>query len=78
MSEIRSYDYVNHGYERVRLALEEDANRVFRAATAAASDRAEAVASKLRVNIGSLEVAADISILVRAITVAVVRSMTSI
>jgi hypothetical protein len=65
---IRSYDYVNHRYERVRDALSADAAAVFRAATKAAAGRAESVASELRVKIGALEVSADIEISVNGIT----------
>ena len=62
MAEIRCFDYVNHPYARVRDALREDAEALFREATKAASTRAESVASELRVNLGALEVSADIKI----------------
>lgn len=65
--EIRSFDYVNHPYERVREALTEDASAVFLAATKAASDRAKNVAAALRVNIAGLEVSSDISISIHRI-----------
>jgi hypothetical protein len=38
--EIRSYDYVNRPYERVRDALRENALTVFQSATKAAASRA--------------------------------------
>ncbi len=65
--EIRSFDYVNHPYERVREALTVDTRAVFQAATKAASDRAKDVASALRVNIAGLEVSSDISISIHRI-----------
>ena len=65
--QIRSFDYVNHPYERVREALTEDAHAVFQAATKAASDRAQDVASALRVNIAGLEVSSDILISIHRI-----------
>jgi hypothetical protein len=62
--EIRSYDYVNHPYARVREALVADPVRVFSAATRAAAGRAEALAAELRLTIGGLNVAAEIVIAV--------------
>lgn len=72
--ELRSYDYVNHPYERVRDALREDPVGVFRAATRAGADRARSVASQLRVNLGGVEVSADIDITVEEVEEATVRS----
>lgn len=63
--EVRSYDYVNHPYERVRDALRGDALKTFRAATRAATDRAHDLAAALRVNIGGLQIARDIVIEVK-------------
>jgi hypothetical protein len=65
--EIRTFDYVNYPYERVRSALNSDALAVFRSATAAASTRAQSVAAALRVSVGGLEVAKGIEIQVHAI-----------
>lgn len=62
--EIRSYDYVNQPYERVRDALAADPTGVFRAATRAAAARAEAVAAELRVKIAGLTLGAEIEITV--------------
>jgi hypothetical protein len=62
--EIRSYDYVNHSYPRVREALVADAAGVFRAATRAAASRAHSVAAALRVTVAGLEVAAEIAVTV--------------
>jgi hypothetical protein len=65
--EIRSYDYVNHPYEKVRDALRQDALAVFQSATKGAASRAQSVAAELHVNIGVLEVGTDISITVKSI-----------
>lgn len=65
--EIRCFDYVNHPYDKVRDALGEDARAVFRSATKAAATRAHSVASELRVNIGGLEIGADIAISVQRV-----------
>jgi hypothetical protein len=59
---IRSFDYVNCPYERVRAALTAEALAVFRSATAAASTRARSVASALRVSVAGLEVAKELEI----------------
>jgi hypothetical protein len=60
--EIRSYDYVNHPYPTVRDALITDTQALFIEATRAATSRARAVAAALQVNIGGLDVSADISL----------------
>ena len=60
--EIRSFDYVNHPYAAVRAFLEANASRVFRAATQAASSRAESVAAELRVEIAGVKVATAIDV----------------
>lgn len=65
--DIRSFDYVNHPYDRVRDALKANATEVFRMATHAARSRLESVASVLRVNIGAVEVSTAIDIEVGAI-----------
>jgi len=65
--EIRCFDYVNHPYEQVREALTKDAPTVFQAATKAAASRAQSVASELRVNIGGIGVATDITISVQKV-----------
>lgn len=64
---IRCFDYINHPYVKVRDALSADVPVVFRNATKAAALRAKTVASELRVNIGAVEVGADISISVEKI-----------
>ncbi len=60
--EVRAFDYVNQPYERVREALRDNALEIFRNATRAAASRARAVASGLHVNIGGLEIGAEIDI----------------
>ena len=64
---IRSYDYVNHPYDRVRDALKHNAVAVFQSATKAAASRAESVAAELHVDFAGLGVKADINILVKGI-----------
>jgi len=65
--EIRSFDYVNHPYERVCDALVRNTLEIFRSATRAATARAHGVASQLRVEIGGIELGTDIEIDVREI-----------
>ncbi len=65
--EIRSFDYVNHPYDRVRDALTDGARSVFRSATQAAASRSQSVAAALHVNIAGLKVVKDIDISVRDI-----------
>jgi hypothetical protein len=65
--EIRCYDYVNHPYQMVCDALQNDALAVFKTATKGAASRAESIASELRVSIGGLEVAKEIAIKVNDI-----------
>jgi len=66
--EIRSFDYVNHPYSAVRDALVKDPAGVLRAATNAAASRARAVAAALHVNIGPLDIAAEIAVTVGKIS----------
>jgi hypothetical protein len=66
--EIRSFDYVNFPYDRVRAALTGGALDVFRSATRAASSRAQSVASALRVEVAGIEIGKEISIAVNDIT----------
>lgn len=65
--DVRSFDYVNHPYDRVRDTLKANATDVFRKATHAARSRLESVASVLRVNVGALEISTAIDIEVGAI-----------
>lgn len=64
---LRVYDYVNHPYEAVREALSGDPAAVFRNATKLAAQRARTVASELHVNIGGIEIGADILVSVKAV-----------
>ncbi len=64
---IRSYDYVNHPYEKVREALSEDPRTLFQAATKTAAARANNLASELHVDLGGIKLGADISISVKSI-----------
>jgi hypothetical protein len=65
--EIRSFDYVNVPYERVRTALAKNALDVFRLATKAAAGRTHSLASALRVEIAGIEFAKEIEIASREI-----------
>jgi hypothetical protein len=65
--EIRSYDYVNHPYDRVRDALSQNALEVFQAATKAAATRAQSVAAELHVDFGGIGVRSDIKISVKGV-----------
>src|ERR1700756_2961746 len=63
--EIRSYDYENRPYERVRDALMQNALTVFQSATKAAASRAQSVAAELHVDFGGIGVKTDINISVK-------------
>ena len=65
--EIRSYDYVNHPYARVRDALRQNALTVFQSATKAAASRAQSVAAELHVDFRGIAVKTDINISVGSI-----------
>ncbi len=58
---VRSYDYVNHPFEKVRDALSHPL-AVFQAATKTAAARANSLASELRVDLAGITLGADISI----------------
>jgi hypothetical protein len=60
--ELRCYDYVNHPYEQVRDAIGADALGIFQRATTSAASRADALGAELRVKLGALELAADVTI----------------
>jgi hypothetical protein len=64
---IRSYDYVNRPYERVRDALRQNALTVFQSATKAAASRAQSIAAELHVDFGGIGIKTDINISVRNI-----------
>jgi hypothetical protein len=65
--EIRSYDYVNCPYERVRDALRQNALTLFQSATKAAASRAQSIAAELHVDFGGVGVKTDINISVKTI-----------
>jgi len=75
--EIRSYDYVNHPYERVRDALSQNALTVFQSATKAAASRAQSVAAELHVDFRGVGVKADINISVKSIEEKIVEATSS-
>jgi len=75
--EIRSYDYVNHPYERVRDALGQNALTVFQSATKAAASRAQSVAAELHVDFRGVGVKADINISVKSIEEKIVEATSS-
>jgi hypothetical protein len=64
---IRSYDYVNHPFEKVRDALSSNPLAVFQAATKTAAARANSLASELRVDLAGISLSADIAISVKDI-----------
>ena len=59
---VRSFDYVNQPYARVREALVADPKGLFRDATRAAATRASSVAAALTVNIAGIDVSTEIAI----------------
>lgn len=65
--EIRSYDYVNHPYAKVRDVLVKDPVRIFSVATQAAAARARSVAAALHVSVAGLEIGAEVAVTVGAI-----------
>lgn len=65
--QVRSYDYVNRPYERVRDALQEDAAVIFHKATQAAASRSRSLAAELRVDIAGVEIGTEIAISINAI-----------
>lgn len=65
--EVRSFEYVNHPYARVRAALTEDPLGIFRAATRAAAGRVHSLASELRVSVAGIELGAEIAITVERV-----------
>ena len=68
MNEIRSHDYVNHPYAAVHDRLVKDPAAVLSAATNAAAARARDVAAALHVNIGPLDIGAEIAVTVGEIS----------
>lgn len=64
---VRFYQYVNHPYEKVRQVLQSDPTVVFGRAAHAAESRARGVAAALRVELGGVEVGAEIDVQVEEI-----------
>jgi hypothetical protein len=65
--ELHCYQYVTVPYEKVREALKRDAVGIFQRATAGAASRARELVATLRVDLGPLEIGADVNIVVRGI-----------
>ena len=65
--EIRCYDYVNHPYERVAVALRKGSLTIFQSATKSAVARARSVASELHVDVGGIGVKAEVNISVKSV-----------
>ena len=59
---VRSYQYVNRPYEKVCQVLEGDPAAVFGRAAGAAESRAQGVAAALRVQLGVVEVGAEVNV----------------
>jgi hypothetical protein len=70
--EVRSYDYVNCPYARVRDELKRNALTVFQSATKAAASRARSVAAELHVDFGGIGVKTDVNISVKNVEEAIV------
>jgi hypothetical protein len=65
--ELRCYDYVNHPYTVVRDALRADLAGILERATKSATGRAHALAANLKVDLGPVEIGADVVIGVRGV-----------
>jgi hypothetical protein len=66
--ELRCYEYVNHPYATVHEALRADLAGILARATKSAAQRAHAVAARLRVELGGVEVGTDVAIEVVRVT----------
>jgi hypothetical protein len=60
--ELRCFDYVNRPYDQVKEALLANALAIFERATRSTTDRASDVGAELRIRLGAVEIAADITI----------------
>jgi hypothetical protein len=65
--QLHCYQYVTVPYEKVRDALKRDAVGIFKRATSSATSRARELVATLRVDVGPLEIGADVDIVVRGI-----------
>jgi hypothetical protein len=66
--QVRSYDYVNGAYARVREVLVADPAGIFRDATRSSTDRARSLAAELHVRIAGVDVATEVEITTGPIT----------
>lgn len=62
--EIRAFDYVNQPYERVRDALNQDAQNIFQRATKLAEERSGELVAALSVELAGIRLSKDIKIVV--------------
>src|SRR5262245_58721395 len=60
--ELRCYEYVNHPYAAVRDPRGHDPGVMYRRGTKGAAARADAIGAGLRVEIGALEIGADVEV----------------
>jgi hypothetical protein len=65
--ELRCYDYVNRPYAVVRDALRNDLGGVLERATKGATGRAHALAANLKLELGALEIGAEVAIAVTGV-----------
>ncbi len=66
-TKLRCYAYVNRPYDRVRAALHQRGSTLYQEATRAASARADALASTLRVGVAGFEVGVDVHLQIYAV-----------
>ena len=64
---IRSYDYVNHPFEKVKDQLKKDPLQIFQKATTSAAKRGHDVAAELHVNLAGIEIGKDITISIKEV-----------
>jgi len=64
---LRSYEYVNRPYERVRALLREQGLELFQRATRSAAERADALAATLHVGVGGIDIGIDARIHVQGV-----------
>jgi hypothetical protein len=65
--ELRIFEYVNRPYDAVQAAMKADTLGILRRATAAGGQRARSLAVSLRVEVGAVEVSAEIDVAVGSI-----------
>lgn len=64
---IRCFEYVNAPYSRVAELVSRDPQALFRAATTAATTRAESVAVGLSVDVGGMEIGTDVEVTIEGV-----------